>query len=156
MLNAFLLKLKNMVGRSALPKIVFIALGISSTIWFLIRVIPKPQRATYPCMRAAAPVMSTFVIYLLSLTGSLFAFKKAKKHFRHARYIYAASFLAIAVVCTLLFFARNTYVVSASTADVNSIASNSPIGVGHGIFPGRVSWVFDPKVATWDGTDKYW
>jgi hypothetical protein len=155
-LNGFLLKLKNLVAMPALSKIVFIALGISSTIWFLIRVIPKPHRATYPCMRAAAPVMSTFVIYLLSLTGSLFAFRKAKKHFRHARYIYAASFLAIAVVCTLLFFARNTYVVSASTADVNSIASNSPIGVGHGIFPGRVTWVFDPKVATWDGTDKYW
>jgi hypothetical protein len=34
--------------------------------------------------------------------------------------------------------------------------SNSPIGVEHGIFPGRVTWVFDPKVATWDGTNKYW
>jgi hypothetical protein len=34
--------------------------------------------------------------------------------------------------------------------------SNSPIGVEHGLFPGRVVWVFDPKAATWDGTNKFW
>jgi uncharacterized membrane protein YuzA (DUF378 family) len=55
--NLFLNKVKNLIGKSAWAKIVFIVLGISSTIWFLVRVIPKPQRATYPCMRAAAPIM---------------------------------------------------------------------------------------------------
>jgi hypothetical protein len=150
------LKLKSLFGKSALHKIIFITLGISSTIWFLIRVIPKPQRATYPCMRAAAPIMSAFVIWLLTLSGSVFAIKKAGNHFRKARYIYAASFFAIAVVCTLLFLANKTEVVNASTTDTNSVLSNSPIGVEHGIFPGRVVWVFDPKVATWDGINKYW
>jgi len=152
----FFLKLKRLIGKSALPKIVFIVLGISSTIWFLIRVIPKPQRATYPCMRAAAPLMSTFVIYLLTLSGSLLAFKKAKNHFRKARYIYAASFFMIAVVCSFLFFINKTEPANASTVDANSVLSNSPVGIEHGIFPGRVVWVFDPKVATWDGTNKYW
>jgi uncharacterized protein (DUF362 family) len=152
----FFLKLRSLPGKSALPKIVFITLGISSTIWFLIRVIPKPQRATYPCMRAAAPIMSTFVIWLLTLSGSVFAFKKAKNHFRKARYIYAASFFTVAVVCTLLCLANRTEVVNASSVDANSVLSNSPVGVEHGIFPGRVVWVFDPKVATWDGTNKYW
>jgi len=154
--NLFIPKLKKLLGKPALSKIAFIAFGISSTIWFLVRVIPKPQRATYPCMRAAAPIMSAFVIYLLSLTGSVLAFRKAKNYFRMYRYVYAASFFAIAVFCTLLVLAKNTDVVSASTVDINSIASNTPIGVGHGIFPGRVAWIFDPKVATWDGTDKYW
>ena len=46
MFKLFFLKLNGILGKSALPKIVFITLGISSTIWFLIRVIPKPQRAT--------------------------------------------------------------------------------------------------------------
>ena len=86
----------------------------------------------------------------------MFAFKKAKNHFRKARYIYATSFFAIAVVCSLLFFTNKTEVANAGTVDINSVLSNSPIGVGHGIFPGRVTWVFDPKVATWDGTNKYW
>jgi hypothetical protein len=155
-INSFLLKVKNLIGLSAWSKIVFIAIGISSTIWFLIRVIPKPQRATYPCMRAAAPVMSTFVIYLLTLSGSLFAFKKAKTHFKKARYIYATSFFVLAIVCAFLFSANNTETVKAGTVDINSLLSNSPMGVEHGIFPGRVTWVFDPKVATWDGSNKYW
>ena len=155
-INLFFLKLKNLIGKSALPKIAFIALGISSTVWFLIRVIPKPQRATYPCMRAAAPIMSAFVIWLITLSGSVLAFRKARNHFMKARYIYAASFFTLAVVCTILSLTNRAEVVSASSVDVNSVLSNSPIGVEHGIFPGRVIWVFDPKVATWDGTNKYW
>jgi hypothetical protein len=155
-ISMFFLKLKSLIGRPAISKITFIALGISSTVWFLIRVIPKPQRAAYPCMRAAAPIMSTFVIYLLSLSGSLFAFKKAKIQFLKTRYVYAATFFATAIVCALLFFTNKSLELNASTVDINSVLSNSPIGVGHGIFPGRVAWVFDPKVATWDGTNKYW
>jgi hypothetical protein len=30
----------------------FAVIGIASLIWFLARVIPKPSRATYPCMNA--------------------------------------------------------------------------------------------------------
>ena len=152
----FFHKLKSLTGKSVLSKIIFYTLGISSTIWFLIRVIPKPQRAAYPCMRAAAPIMSTFVIYLMSLSGSVFAFNKARNHFRKSRYIYGASFLTIAAVCFLLFLTNRTDVVNASAVDTNSVLSNVPIGVEHGIFPGRVVWVFDPKVASWDGTNKYW
>jgi len=150
------LKIKSLIGKPALNKIVFIFLGISSTIWFLIRVIPKPQRATYPCMRAAAPLMSAFVIYLVTLSGSVFAFRKARIHFKKARYIYAAFFFAVALVCSSLFLNNNTQEVYGSTVDINNLKSNSPVGVEHGIFPGRVVWVFDPKVATWDGSNKYW
>ena len=152
----FLLKVKELLGKSAWSKIVFVALGISSTVWFLIRVIPKPQRASYPCMRAAAPIMSAFVIYLMTLSGSLFAFKTAKNHFSKSRYVYAFLFLVITIVCSALFFANKTEVANAGTTDINSLLPNAPVGVGHGIFPGRVTWVFDPKVATWDGTNKYW
>jgi hypothetical protein len=107
-------------------------------------------------MRAAAPIMSAFVIWLITLSGSVLAFRKARNHFMKARYIYAASFFTLAVVCTILSLTNRAEVVSASSVDVNSVLSNSPIGVEHGIFPGRVVWVFDPKVATWDGTNKYW
>jgi uncharacterized protein (DUF362 family) len=155
-LDLFFRKVKCLIEESPLSKIIFIALGISSTVWFLVRVIPKPQRAAYPCMRAAAPIMSAFVIWLLTLSGSVFAFKKAKNHFRKARYIYAASFFIIAIGCSFLFLTNKTEIVNASSVDVNSVLSNSPVGVEHGIFPGHVVWVFDPKVATWDGTNKYW
>jgi hypothetical protein len=85
--NSCLLKLKSVINKSFVSKLTFIALGISSTIWFLVRVIPKPQRAAYPCMRAAAPLMSTFIIYLFSLSGSVVAFRKASAHIRKARYL---------------------------------------------------------------------
>jgi hypothetical protein len=36
-------------------------------------------------------------------------------------------------------------------------APNKPIGVGKGIHPGRVVWVHNPEVATWDGkTGEWW
>lgn len=35
--------------------------------------------------------------------------------------------------------------------------ANKPIGVGKGIYPGRVVWVHNPEVATWDGkTGEWW
>lgn len=155
-INFFLLRLGNLIGKPFMAKASFIILGISSTIWFLLRVIPKPQRAAYPCMRAAAPVMSAFIIYLLSIPGSVLAFRKAGNHFLRSRYIYATFFLVIGILCTFLIFSGNTVTATANTTDEISVMSNAPIGVGHGIFPGRVAWVFDPKVATWDGSNKYW
>jgi hypothetical protein len=50
-------------------KIIFSLMGIVSTIWFLVRVIPKPSRAAYPCMQVADPFMSGFVTYLLAFAG---------------------------------------------------------------------------------------
>src|SRR3989339_857522 len=65
-------------------RLAFAVLGIASTLWFLIRVIPKPSRASYPCMRAAAPMMSSFILYLLAVTGTLLAFKRAKRSLGNA------------------------------------------------------------------------
>jgi uncharacterized protein (DUF362 family) len=155
-LNIFFLWIKSLARKPGFGKIIFIILGITSTVWFLIRVIPKPQRASYPCMKAAAPAMSAFVIYLLSFSGSLLAFKKAKDHIRKAKYIYAASFVIIAIFCSVILLTNNAREAYAGRPDTNSVISNSPVGVEHGIFPGRVVWVFDPAVATWDGSNKYW
>ncbi|MDH4239188.1 MAG: hypothetical protein OEW48_06465, partial [Phycisphaerae bacterium] len=45
----------------------FPVVGLVSLIWFLIRVVPKPSRATYPCQRAAFPLASGFIIWLFGL-----------------------------------------------------------------------------------------
>src|SRR3974390_2446066 len=37
-------------------------LGLFSLVWFLLRVIPKPSRAAYPCQRVAMPLASGFVV----------------------------------------------------------------------------------------------
>lgn len=33
---------------------------------------------------------------------------------------------------------------------------NQPVGIGKGIYPGRVTWVHDPEVARWNGIDGHW
>ncbi|MDD4636393.1 MAG: hypothetical protein PHV66_02130, partial [Bacteroidales bacterium] len=64
-----------------------IIIGLAALIWFLIRVIPKPSRASYPCQQAAFPIASAFVIWLTATLSSLFAFKKLGKKFASNRMI---------------------------------------------------------------------
>ena len=69
-LKGIVIRFRNWFRKHRFPsRVTIYLLGIASTVWFLIRVIPKPSRAGYPCMRAAAPFMSAFVVYLLSLGG---------------------------------------------------------------------------------------
>ncbi|MBN2010584.1 DUF362 domain-containing protein [candidate division KSB1 bacterium] len=124
-------------------KAVFIITGIISTIWFLIRVIPKPSRANYPCMRVAAPLASSFVIYLMGITSSIFFFRKARQRLHDSRFVLAAMLVIVSLVFSTLTFLhtrQNSYALpTASAQDVNS-----PIGEAKGIFPGRVAWVHNP------------
>jgi len=71
--------------------------GFGAFVWFLIRVIPKPSRARYPCMRAAAPLASAFVISLLGFFGSLTFFKKSRDALIRARYPLFAACIALGV-----------------------------------------------------------
>jgi len=124
-------------------KLAFIIMGVGSTVWFLMRVIPKPSRAGYPCMKAAAPIMSGFVIYLIGLGGSVLLFKNAWSKIREARYL--AAFVAF-IGFILVIFALNFNDVKQAYATANLVNSelpdgpNNPMGVGFGIFPGRVVW----------------
>jgi len=52
--------------------------GLLALVWFLIRVIPKPSRAAYPCQQAAFPVASAFVVWLVSVVASALAWRKAR------------------------------------------------------------------------------
>lgn len=33
---------------------------------------------------------------------------------------------------------------------------NIPLGIGRGIFPGRVAWGHNPEIASWDGKTGFW
>jgi hypothetical protein len=134
-------------------KVGFILLGISSTVWFLIRVIPKPQRANYPCMQAAAPMMSGLVIYLLSLWGTVAAFRQTKQYIVRSRYMLTGVFIAATFLLSALFISQNKIPVFANE---KVATANIPVGMGRGIFPGRVVWTFDPEVAKFDGKTGNW
>ena len=147
---------KRSVSRPIIGKLIFLSLGIVTTIWFLIRVIPKPQRAAYPCMQASAPIMSGFVVYLLTLTGTLKAVSLAKLNFKRARYFYFIAFLVVAFGGFIAFFIQNPENAFANSTPEWIITPNAPVGTSHGINPGRVVWTHNPKAANWDGSTGFW
>jgi len=121
--------------------------GFVALIWFLIRVLPKPSRATYPCQRVAFPLASGFIIWLVALAVSLNALHKAKRYRTQARFVLCAVFIAASVGC--LWLALSTTEEKATLAAVHT--SNDPIGVARGVHLGRVVWIHDPNATDWDG-----
>lgn len=139
------------------PRFLFVVLGILSAIWFLIRIIPKPSRACYPCMRVAAPFMSGFVVYLISLGGITFTLKKGIKNLINSRYIPAGSFLIIAIICIGISFShsfQNTY-ASGQIKTGPDDGPNQPMGEAKGINPGRVVWAWDPEATNENCTNSF-
>ena len=123
---------------NGVSRLLFPLMGIAAMVWILIRVIPKPSRITYPCVRTAMPIASGFIGYLAMLALSGVAFFRSKKSIRY----YPVFFLAAFVV----FGISGSYLANQTTGQptVNiSVISNQPMGVAKGIFPGRVVWVHD-------------
>lgn len=138
-------------------KIVCIFISILATIWFLVRVIPKPARATYPCMQIAAPLMSGFIIWLLAISGSFMAFVNMKRKFSETKYIPAILFLLIGIGAFSLFTFSTPNKAKASGNEPDIwYKPNLPLGEAKGIFPGRVAWGHNPNVASWDGKTGFW
>ncbi len=129
--------------RGGLPaKFIFIMLGTLSTVWFLFRVIPKPSRAAYPCMRAAAPLMSGFVLYILGLMSTLLVFKRARKYLYQSRYLLFSGTLMVGLALGISTLVLNHQRALAGIG-AELEGPNMPIGIGVGIHPGRVVWVHD-------------
>jgi hypothetical protein len=117
-------------------------IGLTALLWFLLRVIPKPSRAAYPCMRATFPLASAFVLYLLGLAASAFAVFKMKKHWQNAGYLTAGAFLILALISGIFVLQAERPYVYANSHYLD--VPNQPMGTTHGIFPGRVVWSWNP------------
>ena len=146
---------KKLISSLSATKLAFFIIGIGSTLWFLIRVIPKPSRASYPCMKASAPFMSAFVIYLIGLASTVYIFKEKK-----GRLFLLKGVLAIVFVVSLLFsFQLSTPSSTFAIVDPSYFIPNAPMGVAQGIFPGRVAWIYNPDATNKNMTNKagdYW
>jgi hypothetical protein len=129
--------------------------GLAATIWFLVRVIPKPSRATYPCQRVAFPLASSFVVWLLGLAGSVVAFRRAKFALARARYVAAGLAIVASVAFIWMAMSADSNSVRAVRADA-PLVGNAPIGEGVGVHPGRVAWIHDANAATWTGSFSSW
>ena len=121
--------------------------GLAALIWFLVRVIPKPSRAAYPCQRAAMPLASGFVLWLLGCIGGAGAWRQARRHWRQARYVLAGVFVAAGIAALVLGQGLSPAPADAWTP---SDPPNQPMGVARGINPGRVVWIHDPDATSWN------
>jgi hypothetical protein len=132
----------------ALKKWILPVFGILALIWILLRVIPKPQRATYPCMKVAFPFASALIIYLGGLLASVVFFKKAFRKLYESKFMLAAFLLLIGLgfgLSTLLVNDKHLYASETDSYDYEDpLGPNQPIGEAKGIMPGRVVWVHNP------------
>lgn len=113
-------------------------IGLLSLIWIFFRVITKPSRIAYPCVRAAIPIASTFLGSLVVSAIAAFAWFRMRR-----KQIAVTTIFALAGVGGALLVPDE----SAKEVLLPTIVqpANQPMGEGVGIFPGRVVWVHNPN-----------
>ncbi len=126
------------------PRVILLAIGFLSTLWFLIRVVPKPSRAGYPCMKAAFPLATSFVTYLVGITGVTLFFRKARERMVQSKILIAVVFCLLGLATGFVALVSNSYETYAINAELKeALIPNDPIGTAKGIFPGRVVWEYN-------------
>lgn len=123
-------------------------LGAAALLWFLVRVIPKPSRAAYPCQRAAAPFAAGFLAWLLLPLLASRLWRSGVDRFRSSSKAKAIPILAASLALPALAV---LFVPSDRNALADPPVPNQPIGEAKGIHPGRVVWVHDPAATDWLG-----
>jgi len=136
-------------NNNLLSRLVFPLVGLFSLLWFLIRVIPKPSRMGYPCMKVAMPLASAFLAYIGGIAASIFAFRKAKNTFRQHRYLIASGFLVLGLLASIWVTSVPNRPAYANYQEFNQPV-NEPMGEAKGIVPGRVSWAHNPDATNED------
>lgn len=114
--------------------------GLASLLWVLVRVMEKPSRAAYPCVRAATPVAASFLVYVAGLLSSVALFRQAKRQLATSRIWCGVFSLSLALI-----FGLTLQTDSGARAGYQSALEdpNQPMGTARGIFPGRVVWIHD-------------
>ena len=128
--------------------------SILALIWVLVRVVPRPQRAAYPCMKVAIPFASSLFIYMGGFLASAVIFKKAFRKIGEFRYSLAGLLILIGVgisLTSIFINNKNVYAGETIIADYEDpLGPNAPIGEAKGIIPGRVVWMHNPDATNED------
>ncbi len=142
------------INFNAFSKLFFPILGLFSLVWLLIRVIPKPSRVGYPCIKVAAPIAYGFLLYIGGLAASVFAFKKAKQRFGEKKYVLMTLFILLGFAGSLMMVSSNDLPASAEYLH-EDLTPNEPIGEAKGVLPGRVVWAWNPDATNENCTNSY-
>jgi Domain of unknown function (DUF362) len=127
--------------------------GCVALAWYLVRVIPKPSRAAYPCQQVAGPVGIGFLAYLAGALGLAVAWRKARAYHRQQRLLLMIASAIAAISFGLLIVNQEP---GTAMAEAVNEPPNQPIGTARGIVPGRVAWVWDPGACHWAETNGAW
>ncbi len=119
----------------------FLVVGIAALIWVVVRVLPKPARATYPCMRVAMSLASGMLFQLFGLLISIITLRKARESLANSNVRIAAVMVMTALLVPLFFSVDVPRAEPSFTSSIH--VANQPMGVAKGIFPGRVVWAHD-------------
>ena len=122
--------------------LLFPLVGFLALIWIIIRILPKPGRLQYPCMKVAAPLASGFLVWTAGLAISGLALFKARHWFKKSERMIALMFTFIGIISLLLVFGHREPARASFTTVQHE--ANQPMGEAKGLFPGRVVWVYDP------------
>ena len=135
-------------------KILFPILGIAAIVWFLLRVIPKPSRVSYPCQQVAASIGGSFLLYLAGAIGAMTLYDRIRVKWNKK---VALSYLVVTVVIAaagvgIAQIAQPGFVPNTTPPE----GTNNPMGEAKGIFPGRVVWTQDFNATNWDEKTGMW
>jgi hypothetical protein len=129
--------------------------GIIAIIWFLIRVVPNPERARYPCQQVAISISFGYIAFWSILfTGLVIWMRTVKTRWAKTVPTLAAGFVVLFTI-TGAVFASNYFQGNGTTASAWDPIPKQPMGVGAGLNPGRVVWVWNPN-ATEKNLSGYW
>jgi hypothetical protein len=131
--------------------------GIIAIIWFLIRVVPKPQRAQYPCQQVAISISLGYIAFWSILfTGLMVWLRSVKTKFAKTIPTLLTGFIVVFTI-TGAVFATNYFQADQQPAAVSwDPIPKEPMGVGTGASPGRVVWVWNPNATEKDLTGYWW
>lgn len=149
-------KISTQIMRNKLSLLFLPFVGLAAILWFLVRVLPKPSRAAYPCQRVAAGVGGGFIAYLVGILGLLpFLHKFKYKLAKNRTAIFSVLSISLLLIGAVL---ASMYIPTAvdNFGFVPADPANQPIGEAKGYFPGRVAWVQDRQAALWDGVTGFW
>ncbi len=131
--------------------------GIIAIIWFLVRVVPKPQRAQYPCQQVAMSISLGYIAFWSILfTGLVVWLRTAKTRFTKTIPTIATGFIVVFTI-TGAVFATNYFQSEQQPSAVSwDPIPKDPMGTGTGGTPGGVVWVWNPNATEKELTGYWW
>jgi len=137
--------------------ILFHLAGIAAIIWFLVRVLPRPDRIRYPCQQMSVSIAVGYIAFWSLLWSVIF--HGLGLWIRKVKYKTAAIAPVILVAFVLIFsITSNVYAVYETEDEFKTAMwdpiPKEPIGTPKGYKPGRVVWGWDVN-ATEEELDGY-